>query len=91
MSKSLFIQLNITLVQNNWRINNFFSSGKRILNLLNFTHREKLLFLFSLSYFSFSINKQLLENKKRKTDLGPKLAQWPGLALPFHSRARALR
>ena len=27
MLKSLFLQLNITLVQNNWRINNFFSSG----------------------------------------------------------------
>ena len=91
MSKSLFLQLNITLIQNNWRINNFFSSGKRILNFLNFTHREKLLFLFSLSYFSFSRNKQLLENKKEKTDLGPELAQWPGPAQPFQSCARALR
>ena len=91
MSKSLFLKLNITLVQNNWRINNFFSSGKRILNFLNFTHREKLFFLFSLSYFSFSRNKQLLENKKEKTDLGPKLAQWAGSALAFHSCARALR
>ena len=69
MSKSLFLQLNITLVQNNWRINNFVGSGKRILNFLNFTHREKLPFLFSLSYFSFSRNKQLLENKKEKNDL----------------------
>ena len=94
MSKSLFLQLNITLIQNNWRINNFFSSGKRILNFLNFTHSKKLLFLFSLSYFSFSRNKQLLENKKENTNLGPKLALWLGPDLasgrPRLSHARAL-
>ena len=43
----LFLQLNITSVQNHWRIYFFFSSGKHILNFLNFTHEEKLLFLFS--------------------------------------------
>jgi len=83
MSKSLFLQLNIMLVQNSWRINNFFSSGKHILNFLNFTHREKLLFLFSLSYFSFSTNKQLLENKKEKLILGQNSHSGPAQLCPF--------
>ena len=47
MSKSLFLQLNITLVQNNWRINYFFSSE----------NMKKFIIYFSeaLNFFKYSL------------------------------------
>ena len=62
----LFLQLNITSVQNHWRIYFLFSSGKRILNFLNFTHREKLLFYFSFEPICIF---NLLKRKNRKCGL----------------------
>ena len=74
-------------VQNHWRIYFFFSSGKHILNFLNFTHRKKLSFLyFLLSQFAFSIFQEVktfLGNKNEKDSfvLGSKLRQQFGPAL----------